>query len=89
MTEPRHTASTINDLALDELYARLEAAEAAVERVQVLAEEHPAGIDTALILAALDGTEQLPDGTPRCKPGPYDDCPHCPHDEQPKESTTP
>ncbi|WP_030682095.1 hypothetical protein [Streptomyces cellulosae] len=33
-------------------------AEAALARINALAEEHPAGIDTALILAALDGDEQ-------------------------------
>ncbi|MFJ1667400.1 hypothetical protein ACIOK4_13625 [Streptomyces bottropensis] len=34
---------------------RLAAAEAALARIQAIADEHPAGIDTALIHAALDG----------------------------------
>lgn len=34
---------------------RLEHAEKALARIQALADEHPAGIDTALIHAALDG----------------------------------
>ena len=54
--EPRLTASTINDTQLDQLYDRLNRAEAALTRVRDLTVEYPAGIDTALIEEALDTT---------------------------------
>jgi hypothetical protein len=47
----------MNERAID-LTRRAERAEAALTRIQALAEEHPAGIDTALIHEALD-QEQL------------------------------
>ena len=37
---------------------RADTAEATVARVQALAEEHPAGLDTALILEALDTSRE-------------------------------
>ncbi|MDX2532315.1 hypothetical protein QBA79_36390 [Streptomyces scabiei] len=46
----------------------LERAEAAIARVQALADEYPAGIDTALIHAALDG-QPGPAATQATEPG--------------------
>ncbi|MFJ1650068.1 hypothetical protein ACIOC2_01370 [Streptomyces sp. NPDC088337] len=52
-------------------------AEAAIERVQQACHDLPYEHGRR-ILAALDAVEQqLPDGAPRCKPGPYDSCTTC------------
>jgi hypothetical protein len=71
---------------VDEAQAELEQAQAAIERVRAAlkvwsstalprSEAHQVLAD---VRAALDGTEQPTTG---CVPGPYDDCPNCPHDE--------
>lgn len=50
----RLTIDQITSDGLDQLYDRLDRAEAAVARIEALAEEYPVGIDTALIHEALD-----------------------------------
>lgn len=59
----RHTANTITSNALDQLYDQLDRLTAALTRVQDLAEEYPAGIDTALIHEALDEPTAGPTAT--------------------------
>lgn len=48
------------DARINDAVQRGEQAEAAVARVAALAEEHPAGIDTALVLEALDPEQGQP-----------------------------
>jgi hypothetical protein len=49
----RLTIDQINSAGLDQLYDERDRAETALARIAALADEHPAGIDTALILEAL------------------------------------
>jgi hypothetical protein len=54
----RLTIDQINSAGLDRLYDERDRAETALARIAALADQHPAGIDTALILEALALAEQ-------------------------------